>query len=82
MKLYAITDNPTTRIGLELAEIKTCLIRTQDDFRQTLENLPYGEKLVIITESLASKNADYLQEYRTKNLKVLVTIIPGENNDH
>jgi len=76
MKLYAITDNPTTRIGLELAEITTLLIRTRTELRQAMESIPQGEVLIIITENLASSNAGFLKEYRAKNPKTLITIIP------
>ena len=76
MKLYAITNNPTTRIGLEFAEITTYLAHTQNELRQALEVIPHVERLIIITEKLATANTDALQEYREKNPKTLVTIIP------
>jgi len=75
MNLYAITNNPTTGIGLELADVKTQLACTQGEFRKALAHIPQGVSIVI-TENLAAEFPDLLNEYRAKNPKILVTIIP------
>jgi len=76
MNLYAITDNPSILIGLEMANISTQIAQTPAEFLQALTHIPKSANLVIITESLSAKTPEVIQEYRARNPKTLLTIIP------
>ena len=79
-KLQAISDNADTRTGLELVEIETHLAHNSDELRRILENMDPDVGLVIITDRLAAKSADFLDEYRAKNLQPLIAVIPDPEN--
>jgi len=76
-KIYAISDNPITCMGLGLAQVSSLLARTPEDLQQLLSNIKTADPgLIIISESLATKGERILEEYRQKNQLPLITIIP------
>ena len=76
-KIYAISDNPITCMGLGLAQVSSLLARTPEDLQQLLSNIKTADPgLIIISKSLATKGEHILEEYRQKNQLPLITIIP------
>jgi len=76
-KIYAISDNAQTCIGLGLAEVSSSLAKSPEDLQQILANIDHAESsIVIITEGLAQKSAEILAGFRAKNNLPLITIIP------
>ena len=75
-KIYAISDNTNTITGLALAGISSHPAYTQEELRQSLENIAPDTALVIITSGLAEKCADTIEKFRSKNRSPLIVIIP------
>ena len=74
--IKAICDNQATNIGLKLAKISSHLAFTPEQLQQTLSNIDPEICMVLVTENLANKSKDILDEYRKSTNYPLITIIP------
>lgn len=83
MKLYLLSDDPDTLIGLRLAGIQGILLSIEDDPIAEIQKISEDEEvgMLLITPNVAKKCGDSLTELKKKN-RPLITEIPDSNPEN
>ncbi|HHU64256.1 MAG TPA: ATP synthase subunit F [Clostridiales bacterium] len=81
MKLFLISDNVDTLVGMRLAGIKGVLVHEKDEVLQALKNAKaQGDVgIILITEKLYLMVKDYLDEQKLKTHIPLIVEIPDRH---
>ncbi|HOO25966.1 MAG TPA: V-type ATP synthase subunit F [Clostridiales bacterium] len=81
MRLYLLSDNSDSLLGLRLAGIEGELIGSESGFKDALEGLKGRQDigLIFVTRLLAEKYADLLLEYKKDDTGPLVVEVPDRH---
>lgn len=81
MKLYLISDNVDTQIGLRLAGIEGVVVHESDELKSALDYALTHEEyaIVLITEKLAKKFPEMLKNVKLNCYKPLIVEIPDRH---
>ncbi len=81
MKLYLISDNVDTQIGLRLAGIEGVVVHESDELKRALDYALTHEEyaIVLITEKLAKKFPEMLKNVKLNCYKPLIVEIPDRH---
>lgn len=82
MKMYLISDNDDTRIGMRLAGVSGTVVGTKENFEEeVLKVLGDGEVgILLVSRSLADKNVEFLDSVKINNPIPLIVEIPDKNS--
>lgn len=82
MKMYLISDNDDTRIGMRLAGVLGTVTGTKAEFEEevlkALKDKEIG--ILLISRNLADKNVEFLDSVKLNNSMPLIIEIPDKNN--
>lgn len=81
MKLFFISDNHDTWVGMRLAGIEGVLLHEKEEVLQTLKTVTTDPEMgiVILTEKIVDLAPDVIMEYKLKNKKPLIVEIPDRH---
>lgn len=81
MKMYLISDNVDTQIGMRLAGIEGSVVHEAGELRKELDYVLSHEEyaIVLITEKLAKEFAQLLKTVRLTCYKPLIVEIPDRH---
>lgn len=81
MKLFLISDNMDTLVGMRLASIKGVVVHEKDEILEALKNVKeQGDVgIILITEKLSLKVKDYLDKEKLKTDIPLIVEIPDRH---
>lgn len=81
MKIYLISDNIDTQVGMRLAGIEGCVVHgeqeTAEAVREAVENKEIG--VLLITEKAAESIKEYIRELKITLHTPLITEIPDRH---
>lgn len=81
MKMYLISDNIDTRIGMRLAGIDGCVVHEHDETVEALKRAISDPEIgvVLMTEKAASVAKEYVSELKLTLHTPLITEIPDRH---
>lgn len=81
MKMYLISDNVDTQIGMRLAGIEGCVVHEADEVRRELEAVVKRDDIaiVLLTEKLGNLVPEYIRELKLKLTNMLIVEIPDRH---
>lgn len=83
MKLYLLSDDPDTVIGLRLAGVQGKLLKENENALDEIENISKdsGVGMILITPGIAKQLGSSLTELKKRNIP-LISEIPDSNPHH
>lgn len=83
MKLYLISDNIDTQMGLRLAGIEGVVVHERHEMLETLEKVMHDDEvaIVLLTTKLIELCPDVISEIKLKQKKPLIVEIPDRHGD-
>ncbi|QCX33035.1 ATP synthase subunit F [Caloramator sp. E03] len=81
MNIYLISDNRDTLVGMRLAGIKGTIVNEKKEAEKLLDNLIKDKNIliIIITEKLAEKMRDKINNIKQKMKSPLIVEIPDRH---
>ena len=81
MKLFLISDNEDTKIGLRLTGIEGIVVQSEEELKQVMEGCLKDPELavVLLTEKLTSLSPDYIDEIKLNHALPLLVEIPDRH---
>ncbi len=81
MRMYLISDNVDTQIGMRLAGVEGCVIHEAQQVREELDRAVSQEDIAIIllTEKLGKLIPDYVRELKLTTPVPLIVEIPDRH---
>ena len=84
MKMYLISDNIATQIGMRLAGIEGCVVHEYDETINAVKNAVQMPDIAIllITEKVNNLIGDYIKELKLTIHKPIITQIPDRHGSN
>ncbi len=81
MKMYLISDNVDTQIGMRLAGIEGCVVHEADEVHRELEAVIKRDDvaIVLLTEKLGKLVPDYIRDLKLRLPTPLIVEIPDRH---
>lgn len=81
MKMYLISDNIDTQIGMRLAGIEGCVLHEAEEVRAELERVVKRDDVavVLLTEKLGELIPDYIRDIKLRLPSPLIVEIPDRH---
>lgn len=81
MKMYLISDNKDTQMGMRLAGVEGCVVHEADEVEEALKNAMNNEEIavVLLTEKLGRLIPDYIRELKLNKPMPLIVEIPDRH---
>ncbi len=81
MKMYLISDNVDTQIGMRLAGIEGCVVHEMDELKASLDYVLQHDEyaILLITEKLAKQFPELLKTVKLTYYKPLIVEIPDRH---
>lgn len=81
MKMYLISDNIDTQIGMRLAGIEGCVLHEAEEVRAELERVIKLDDvaIVLLTEKLGALIPDYIRDIKLNLPSPLIVEIPDRH---
>lgn len=81
MNIYLISDNRDTLVGMRLAGIKGTIVNEKKEAEKLLDNLIKDKNIliIVITEKLAEKMRDKINNIKQKMKSPLIVEIPDRH---
>lgn len=82
MRLYLLTDNEDTAVGMRLAGIEGTVITGSESFKNSLEKISANDEIgiLLINETLAKANVDIIDTFRKEHSVPVIVEIPDRNS--
>ena len=83
MRMYLISDNVDTRVGMRLAGIEGEVVHEYDEVRQALERVCGAEDIgiVLMTKKLITLCKDVVYDIKLNKRRPLIVEIPDRHGD-
>ncbi|MCX7715101.1 MAG: V-type ATP synthase subunit F [Clostridia bacterium] len=81
MKMYLISDNVDTQIGMRLAGVEGCVVHTAEEVERELQAVVKRSDvgIVLLTEKLGKLVPEYIRELKLKLPTPLIVEIPDRH---
>lgn len=81
MKMYLISDNVDTQIGMRLAGIEGCVVHEANEVREELDKAIKDKEIgiILLTEKLGHLVPDYIRDMKLKLSMPLIVEIPDRH---
>ncbi|BED91833.1 MAG: V-type ATP synthase subunit F [Candidatus Improbicoccus pseudotrichonymphae] len=79
MRFFLISDNRDTLLGLRFAGIKGKLAKTEVEVKDIINNVDEQVLVIVITEKLADKMRDWINNFKISRSKPLIVAIPDRH---
>lgn len=82
MKMYLVSDNADTAVGMRLAGIEGVIVHEKDEFVCALDAAVKKDDvgIILVTTLLCSKYNDVFLDFKQKNAQVLIVEIPDRHS--
>ena len=79
MKMFLISDNEDTRIGMRLAGVEGVTVKNREEFEKHLSEVAEDKEIsiLLVTNPLTKTAGDIIDSFKLNNNSPLVVEIPG-----
>ena len=79
MKMFLISDNDDTRIGMRLAGVEGVTVKTREEFEKHLSEVAEDKEIsiLLLTNPLTKIAGDLIDSFKLNNNSPLVVEVPG-----
>ena len=83
MRMFVISDNNDTRVGMRLAGIEGVVVHEYEEVAQELEKVTAGESIgiVLMTKKLITLCRDLVYDIKLNRRRPLIVEIPDRHGD-